>query len=223
VIKSEPRVITTLITSDENEPPFRVTDLKQWAYCKRILYYHLCLPKVRPITFKMEEGKEEGKKEEAREKRRSLHLYGLEEGRKEFNVSVSSRKYGLRGKVDLVIWKSDEVIPVDYKFSLKGNREHFQLRLSNNPTILNRLPVPKSFSQKGIGFYGRSHRSFDFQGLARRSYSVAFHHPRARGPRISPAYGCSTCHRPPLSASVHRQQLAGLIPGDLSDVPRHPY
>lgn len=129
MIKSEPRVITTLITSDENEPPFRVTDLKQWAYCKRILYYHLCLPKVRPITFKMEEGKEEGKKEEAREKRRSLHLYGLEEGRKEFNVSVSSRKYGLRGKVDLVIWKSDEVIPVDYKFSLKGNREHFQLQL----------------------------------------------------------------------------------------------
>jgi len=110
------------------EAPFRVTDLKQWVYCPRILYYELCLPDVRPTTYKMEAGREAGKAEEEREARRSLKLYGIETGRREFNVTVSSKKYGLRGKVDLVIWGEQEVVPVDYKLS-KFAGKHFQLQL----------------------------------------------------------------------------------------------
>ena len=52
--------------------PFRVTDLKQWVYCPRILYYHHCLPDVRPVTYKMKAGVEAGRAEEGREERRSL-------------------------------------------------------------------------------------------------------------------------------------------------------
>ena len=29
---------------------FEVTDLKQWIYCPRVLYYRYCLPEIRPIT-----------------------------------------------------------------------------------------------------------------------------------------------------------------------------
>src|SRR6185295_8353740 len=29
---------------------FEVTDLKQWTYCPRVLYYRYCLPEIRPIT-----------------------------------------------------------------------------------------------------------------------------------------------------------------------------
>ena len=36
---------------------FRVTDLKQYAYCPRIVYYTYIMPSVRPKTFKMDEGK----------------------------------------------------------------------------------------------------------------------------------------------------------------------
>ncbi len=34
-----------------------VTDLKQYCYCPRILFYMRCLPGVRPLTVKMEEGR----------------------------------------------------------------------------------------------------------------------------------------------------------------------
>lgn len=123
--------------------PFRVTDLKQWVYCPRVLYYYLCLPDVRPGTYKMEAGVEAGKEEEIREARRSLRAYGLDEGRKEFNVPVASARMGLRGKVDMVIWIEkgmlvEEVIPVDYKLSnIPG--EHFKLQLAAYGLLLEEM------------------------------------------------------------------------------------
>jgi CRISPR-associated exonuclease Cas4 len=112
------------------EAPFRVTDLKQWVYCPRILYYHICLPDVRPVTYKMQAGVEAGRAEEGREARRSLRAYGLEEGRREFNLPLVSDRLGLRGVVDMVIWLEDkgEVIPVDYKLSEIAGI-HFKMQL----------------------------------------------------------------------------------------------
>ncbi|PIZ26363.1 MAG: CRISPR-associated protein Cas4, partial [Chloroflexi bacterium CG_4_10_14_0_8_um_filter_57_5] len=115
------------------EAPFRVTDLKQWVYCPRILYYVMCLPDVRPVTYKMKAGVEAGREEEGREARRSLHAYNLTEGRREFNVPLVSSRLGLRGVVDMVIWLDEpapgEVMPVDYKLSeIVG--EHFRLQLA---------------------------------------------------------------------------------------------
>ena len=112
------------------EAPFRVTDLKQWVYCPRVLYYHVCLPAVRPVTYKMEAGREAGQAEEGRETRRSLRTYGLKEGRREFELPLLSSTLGLRGKPDMVIWLdvSHEVIPVDYKLSEIAG-EHFKLQI----------------------------------------------------------------------------------------------
>lgn len=121
-----------MLDKAEVDAPFRVTDLKQWVYCPRILFYALCWPDVRPTTFKMEAGADAGKAEEGREERRSLRSYGLQEGRREFNVSVSSERYGLRGLVDMVVWVeqagAEEVIPVDYKLS-RVPGPHFQLQV----------------------------------------------------------------------------------------------
>ncbi len=121
------------------EAPFRVTDLKQWVYCPRILYFYICLPDVRPVTYKMEAGAEAGHSEEGRETRRSLRAYGLETGRREFNVHLSSDRYGLRGMLDMVIWVDSpppgEVIPVDYKLS-KIAGEHFKLQLMAYAVLL---------------------------------------------------------------------------------------
>lgn len=114
------------------EAPFRVTDLKQWVYCPRVLYYAVCLPKVRPITYKMEAGIDIGREEEGREARRSLRPYGLEQGRREFDVALSSSRYGLRGKADMIVWietpPPGEFVVVDYKLSdIAG--EHFKLQI----------------------------------------------------------------------------------------------
>jgi len=112
------------------EAPFRVTDLKQWVYCRRVLYYAVCLPDIRPVTYKMTAGVQAGDEEERREVRRSLRCYGLDEGRKEFKVKLASDKLGLRGEVDMVIWREEqgEVIPVDYKLSEIAG-VHFKLQL----------------------------------------------------------------------------------------------
>jgi CRISPR-associated exonuclease Cas4 len=114
----------------EQEAPFRVTDFKQWVYCPRVLYYQVCLPKVRPVTYKMKAGREAGLAEEGREARRSLRSYGLKEGRREFEVSLLSSTLGLRGKPDMVVWLDEarEVIPVDYKMS-EISGEHFKLQI----------------------------------------------------------------------------------------------
>jgi CRISPR-associated exonuclease Cas4 len=114
---------------------FTVTDLKQYAYCPRIVYYHHCLPAVRPVTYKMEAGVEAGKAEELRELRRSLHPYGLRRGERYLDVYLSSERWGLRGRADLVIDTDDnpagerETIPVDFKLS--PERMGLNLRLQS--------------------------------------------------------------------------------------------
>lgn len=112
--------------------PYRVTDLKQWVYCPRVLYYHTCLPHVRPVTYKMKVGKEAGKSEEGRERRRGLRVYGIQEGKRQFEVPLISERLGLRGLVDMIIWPRgvlNEVIPVDYKMARKAG-PHFKLQLA---------------------------------------------------------------------------------------------
>ena len=34
----------------------RVSELRQYVYCPRIVYYSTCLPDVRPVTYTMEAG-----------------------------------------------------------------------------------------------------------------------------------------------------------------------
>lgn len=119
--------------------PFVVTDLKQWVYCPRILYYHHCLPDVRPVTYKMKAGVEAGRAEEGREERRSLRAYGLASGEREFNVPVQSAQLGLRGEVDMVITTPEgEVIPVDYKLSRVAG-QHFKLQLAAYALMLEEM------------------------------------------------------------------------------------
>lgn len=116
--------------------PFLVTDVKQWVYCPRVLYYHVCLPDVRPITQKMEYGVEAGRAEEGREERRSLRAYGLAAGEREFNVRLLSERLGLRGEADMVITTPEgEVIPVDYKFSMIDG-VHFQMQVAAYALLL---------------------------------------------------------------------------------------
>ncbi len=109
--------------------PWRVTDLKQYVYCPRILYYYVCLPRVRPTTFSMEASVEAHAAAQGQEHRRTLRAYGLEEGKRHFNVGLVSERLGMRGEVDLVIETEKELIPVDYKLSTQAG-EHFRLQLT---------------------------------------------------------------------------------------------
>ena len=82
---------------------FTVTDLKQYAYCPRIVFYTYCLPLIRPTTGKMEDGRLAHEEARERERRRTLRIYGLEKARRHFDVWVASEELGLRGRIDLVL------------------------------------------------------------------------------------------------------------------------
>jgi CRISPR-associated exonuclease Cas4 len=69
---------------------FTVTDLKQYAYCPRVVAYTYCLPLLRPTTYKMEAGIAAHGKAANRERRRTLVAYGLEHGQRYFDVSLES-------------------------------------------------------------------------------------------------------------------------------------
>lgn len=104
---------------------FTVTDIKQYAYCPRIVFYERCLPHVRPRTHNMDLGKEEHSAEQKRAARRTLTKYEAVGGRREFDVALASRRYHLRGLVDEVVYGvAGEVIPVDHKLADKVSANH---------------------------------------------------------------------------------------------------
>jgi CRISPR-associated exonuclease Cas4 len=125
-----------------------VTDLKQFAYCPRIVYYTYCLPLLRPQTYKMVESQQAHQEETLREERRSLRPYGLPDGARSFDVRLRSARLGLRGRVDLVINTGQELIPVDYKLTENAPGPHFRLQLAAYGLLLaetSALPVRRGF------------------------------------------------------------------------------
>ena len=139
---------------------FVVTDLKQFAYCPRVVYYTYCLPGVRPTTVKMEVGIEAHGRAKRRERRRTLAVYGLEEGERHFDVWVESEELGLRGRVDLVIEREDEAIPVDFKNSRRRAGPHIRRQLAAYGVMLE-------------GSWGKPvRRGFVYSLLSRRAEEV---------------------------------------------------
>jgi CRISPR-associated exonuclease Cas4 len=128
---------------------FRVTDLKQYLYCPRIVYYAYCLPQVRPVTAKMTAGEQAHLDEEGREQRRSLRCYGLSSGEREFDVWLESESLGLRGRLDMAILVPGvEAIPVEYKDSTRRAGMHWILQVVAYGEMLaeqSRLPVRRGF------------------------------------------------------------------------------
>ncbi|MGI9049199.1 MAG: CRISPR-associated protein Cas4 [Rubrobacteraceae bacterium] len=101
-----------------------VTDIRQHVYCPRIPYYRYTMPLERPVTAKMDLGKEEHETTSAKEARRTLKAYGIKEGERRFGVDLYSKILGLRGKIDMVILTPREVIPVEYKMAAGVGLHH---------------------------------------------------------------------------------------------------
>lgn len=110
-----------------SEDVFTVTDLKQFFVCPRILYYHACLPDIRPITHKMEVGIRRHEQESTRSVRRTYNIPNIL--KREHHVWVKSEALGLSGEIDELIHTAEGIIPLDYKLSRKAS-EHFKLQVT---------------------------------------------------------------------------------------------
>jgi CRISPR-associated exonuclease Cas4 len=106
-----------------------VTDLKQWGYCARIVYYRRVMPGVGKPTFKMEEARHAQEMMERLELRRGLGEYGLESARRHFGVWLSDDELGLAGKVDLVLEAEHSAAVVDFKLTSGEPGENHRLQL----------------------------------------------------------------------------------------------
>ena len=131
---------------------FTVTDLKQFTYCRRVVYYTYCLPLIRPKTYKMSAGVAAHERAARLEQRRTLKAYRLAEGTRHFDVSAESVELGLRGRVDLVIRTASETGPelvvVDYKNSRRRIGRHVKLQLSAYALMLEEsweMPAGRGF------------------------------------------------------------------------------
>jgi CRISPR-associated exonuclease Cas4 len=107
-----------------------VTDLKQWAYCPRIPYYHHVMPVEIARTWKMERGRDVEAAVQAMEKRRGFRRYGLEGGERRFGVWLHSAVLGLAGKLDLLITTPQACYPVDFKDTEGGVRYNHRIQLA---------------------------------------------------------------------------------------------
>lgn len=80
-----------------------ITDIKQFIYCPRVVYYNYVEPVPRKITFKMEYARSQHYELNQKEKRRTLKRYDLLEGKRYYGPSVSSQSLNLVGKIDILI------------------------------------------------------------------------------------------------------------------------
>ena len=125
-----------------------VSDLRQYAYCPRIVYYHYCLPAIRPTTYNMEAGTLAHRDEAQRERRRSLRVYHLKDGERYFDLPLESQELGLRGKVDMAVKRAEEIIPIEYKNSPGRSGKHILLQLAAYGLLLEQqfqLPARRGF------------------------------------------------------------------------------
>lgn len=100
--------------------PLRVSDIKQYLYCPRIIYYQYVLPVPRRVTYKMKTGLEEHFELDRLEKRRRLVEYGLDKGERRFHVRLSSERLALEGILDLLVVTPEGHFPVEFKYTSGG-------------------------------------------------------------------------------------------------------
>jgi CRISPR-associated exonuclease Cas4 len=126
----------------------KVSDLRQYHYCPRVVYYQYVMPVDHKATYKMEKGKSAQAEIEVLEKRRKLKSYGLAEGERLFGQWIMSNKLGLTGKPDLVIRTAAEIYPVDFKYTRDRPRKNHLYQLGGYALILEeqfQRPVKKGF------------------------------------------------------------------------------
>jgi CRISPR-associated exonuclease Cas4 len=107
-----------------------VTDLKQWTYCARIVYYHRVMPALAKPTFKMKEAIAAQDLIESLEMRRGLKEYGIETAGRRFGVWLKDTALGLSGKLDLLLESADQVAAVDFKLTSGEPGDNHRMQLT---------------------------------------------------------------------------------------------
>ena len=143
--------MTTLplpLLKESPSPVIRVSDLRQWVYCPRVIWWtHVC-PVAKLESFKMKQGLIKERRLQKLQRRRTLRAFGLKQGQVESNVSLHSAELGLSGKLDMLIKRGSQRIPVEIKFTQGPARLNHRLQLAGYALLLEAiygLPVTQGY------------------------------------------------------------------------------
>jgi CRISPR-associated exonuclease Cas4 len=106
-----------------------IGDLRQWAYCPRVVFYHRFYAGAGAATAKMKIGLEAQGDIEGLEARRTLKKYGMEAAERVFNPWLADVSLGLQGRPDLVLHGAERVSIVDFKLTGDDVGENHRLQL----------------------------------------------------------------------------------------------
>jgi CRISPR-associated exonuclease Cas4 len=127
---------------------FNVTDVRQYLYCPRLLHFRLTQPLEHRLTYKMEEGVRMHQRAGELERRRSLKAYGLTDGRRRFGIDLASSRWGVRGRLDMLIERDVESIPVEFKHAHAARQTNHRYQLTLYALLAEELgvkPVRRGF------------------------------------------------------------------------------
>lgn len=99
---------------------WNASDLRQFLYCPRVIFFRTVVPVGSPATVGMKLGKTAHEDHQRLEKRRQSFRFGVLEAKKVFEPTLRSSKLGLVGMVDMVLVSETEVIPVEMKSGKSG-------------------------------------------------------------------------------------------------------
>lgn len=114
----------------------RVSDLRQWTYCPRVVYFSQVCPLPKHESYKMKLGREKEDRLARLMRRRTLSDFGLVGGTIERNVELFSPALGLSGKLDLLIRRHRELFPVEVKFTRGVPEWHHRIQLAGYALLL---------------------------------------------------------------------------------------
>lgn len=105
-------------------------ELKNWAYCRRVVFYRRHMSGASRQTFKMREGIAAQELVERLEMRRTLGEYGLTGWQRRFGLWLTAPRAGLSGKLDLVLQGDGEAAPVDFKLTTGPVGDNHRMQLA---------------------------------------------------------------------------------------------
>lgn len=120
-------------------PVVRISDLRQWVYCPRVVWWTQVCPVGKYVSYKMQQGLLKERRLQRLQKRRTLHAFGLLEGRAECNVELYSPTLGLAGRLDLLIKTGPLRIPVEIKFTRGPAQMNHRVQLAGYALLLENL------------------------------------------------------------------------------------
>jgi CRISPR-associated exonuclease Cas4 len=127
---------------------FNVTDVRQYLYCARLLHFRFGQKLTHRTSYKMEEGVLMHQRAGELERRRSLRAYGLTDGSRRFQIDLASSRLRVRGKLDMLIERRFETIPVEFKHAHAERRTNHRYQLTLYTLLLEELglkPVRRGF------------------------------------------------------------------------------